>query len=149
MLEGGFELRKWHSNSSELLKAINDYEETFFGNTPVGGCSDETTYKILGILWNELNDKFIFSLEKVIKEALYHDVITKRIVLKTLATFFDPFGVLSPAILSIKLLFQNVCAMKCNWDDQLPIDFVKQWKQVLTSLLKIETVALTRHYLLN
>ena len=147
---GGFDLRKWHSNSNELLKLIDDYEETFFGNTTVGRCSEECkAFKTLGIVWDEQSDNFIFNLEETIKEALQYDVITKRLVLQTLATFFDPLGVLSPAILLLKLLFQEVCRMKCNWDEQLPSDFVTKWKQVLTSLLRVKSVTLARHYLLS
>ena len=54
---------------------------------------------------------------------------------------------MSPAIVRLKALFQEVCMMKCDWDVSLSNEFVEKWTKVLTSLQKIGVISLPRHYL--
>ena len=141
MLEGGFDLRKWNSNSLELRENISDYEKNYFQN------EDEfNTEKILGISWDSRNDLLIFKLE-VIASALAESSVTKRLVLKTVASIYDPLGIMSPAVVRLKALFQEVCSIKCDWDVPLSPTFVEKWKKVLLELKNIDTISLPRHYL--
>ena len=36
------------------------------------------------------------------------------------STIFDPFGLLAPFIMKIKLLLQSMWRLKIGWDDKLP-----------------------------
>jgi len=51
MVEGNFNLRKWKSNSAELMEII--------GEEDIG-----QECKVLGISWNKANDEFVFELAK-------------------------------------------------------------------------------------
>ena len=144
MLQGGFELRKWQSNSAELMKNIHDYEK-FFTNEPVVECKGIT--KILGIQWDKELDLFIFDLKDVINEAIKIEVVTKRGVLKVVASIYDPLGILSSFVINLKLLFQEVCALKCDWDITLPEEFCRKWKKALSSLKDMDLITLPRFYL--
>ena len=42
---------------------------------------------------------------------------TKRNILKFIASIFDPFGLISPVLINLKILLQKLCVLKVNWDD--------------------------------
>jgi hypothetical protein len=42
---------------------------------------------------------------------------TKRNVLSELSRIFDPLGIISPVLVSMKLLFQELCSENYDWDD--------------------------------
>ena len=44
---------------------------------------------------------------------------TKRTMLSLLACLYDPSGYFSPVTVSIKILFQQLCSAKLEWDDKL------------------------------
>lgn len=47
---------------------------------------------------------------------------TRRGVLSTIASVFDPLGFVAPFILVGKKILQQLCFDKINWDDPLPSD---------------------------
>ena len=65
-----------------------------------------------------LNSRCIsFSLNEIIEEALsFTGVVTKRYLLKTIASVYDPLGILSPAVVNLELFFQEICNLKLDWD---------------------------------
>ena len=64
--------------------------------------------KVLGIDWDSDTDKFISNLKKTCVEGLKMEK-TKRNLLALAASIYDPFGFLSPIILPLKVMFQNLC----------------------------------------
>lgn len=81
--KGGFKLKKWSSNSPELL-----------GNIPVENQDDEMlklpldeTRKSLGIAWSPREDCFYFRI--TITE---NKKPTKRFIMSEVAKIFDPLG---------------------------------------------------------
>ena len=112
MIEAGFILRKWKSNCKELLEKINEYEKQYFQEEIV----DTGVNKVLGVNWATESDTLIFDLNEIMKEAKEVEVVTKRFVLKIVSSIFDPLGILSPAVINLKIHFQEVCLMKIDWD---------------------------------
>ena len=113
MKEGGFELRKWASNSVELMNKINRDENI--------SCSDSSnesshTRRVLGIKWDLAADTIIIYFDELVNEAFLLP-ITKRSILKISAKIFDPLGLTSPITIQFKMLFQIICTSKFNWDD--------------------------------
>ena len=84
LAEGGFNLRKFKSNSYDLLKSINST-----CNDPVLSTADfERDDKVLGLIWNKKRDVFIFYMSEISKRML--EIPTKRDVISLLASIFDP-----------------------------------------------------------
>ena len=78
LLKGGFQLRKWESNNINLQKNISE-KETDNSNSSSNPSTDDTTYaqyqlglndpqfwKVLGMKWDIVRDKFQFSFEKYV-----------------------------------------------------------------------------------
>ena len=136
--EGGFNLRKWISNSPQLLELIREdrtrTKENCYEPQPV--VEDTETYarvtmghleeldtknehKVLGLNWNCVSDDFIFRFEAILKLAESLEP-TRRSLLKVTSSFFDPLGMLSPVLVQMKLLFQLLCQENVAWDAPLP-----------------------------
>ena len=88
MQEAGFRMRRWASDSKELVQMIKDHEishEASFNqnslvqeenqsytDSVLGGkhdINDEEEQKVLGILWNHKTDKLSVDLSKVVENA--------------------------------------------------------------------------------
>jgi hypothetical protein len=102
---GGFELRKWASNSPALLV---DIDPANHGLACHKSLQTNEQLKILGISWNPALDTFQFQV------TLSTDIPnTKRSILSTIARLFDPLGWVTPVILTTKSSC-NSCG-NCNW----------------------------------
>ncbi|XP_077260813.1 uncharacterized protein LOC143896692 [Temnothorax americanus] len=82
--KGGFELRKWASNDSELLSDIDSANHGLACNKIL---QTDEHLKILGISWNPARE--VFQYRVAIKA---HIPKTKRTILSMIAKLFDPLG---------------------------------------------------------
>ena len=82
--------------------------------------------KVLGLSWNWHEDLFVFELTELANRADGLPV-TKRSILKVGAAMFDPLGIISPVLVSVKVLFQELCENKVDWDDELKNEEKKRW----------------------
>ena len=80
-------------------------------------------------------------------EITYEDLISKRTVLKELSSVYDLLGILSPAVIPLKLLFQEICILKLDWDVPLPAEFTAKWKKLIGTLIKFDIISIPRFYL--
>ena len=167
MAEGGFYLRKWQSNSPQLRclmqgcdklsereashqvtkGSFREEDDTYAKNT-IG--MDNAAYsqceqKVLGVNWNYLEDCLILPLKPLAQLACKLPP-TKRSILKVVAKIFDPLGVISPVIFQMRVLFQELCTQKVNWDDLLPTGIKEDWATWCNELARIEHVKIPRCY---
>ena len=115
--KAGLNLRQWGSNS-EILNEITKKEDI---NDP------SETIKVLGLRWNTKTDKLQFS-----KKLKTKDKYTKRSVLETANSIFDPFGYLIPVEIKCRIFLQNLWKNEFDWDmlfDNLS-DLKKQWDNI-------------------
>ena len=105
--DGGFTLRKWSSNSKELLELIrknepdatniinteespeeSSYAEIMIGH-PNQDMQAEGEQKVLGLLWNTKEDTLVFRFGHLIKLAKELPA-TKHSLIKVIASVYDP-----------------------------------------------------------
>ena len=98
---------------------------------------------VLGITWNQKSDTFKFDLTNVFN-SIARELITKRHILSSIARIYDPLGLLCPAMLLLKQLFQDVCKLKVNWDSQLPEEFCQRWCDIGRDLSANPTIQIER-----
>ncbi|XP_065902557.1 uncharacterized protein [Dysidea avara] len=165
MSEGGLNLRKWTTNSPDLLKRIRQAEEAHAGNhgsTLTSVSEEEQTYaqshtglmnptesqthnKLLGVLWDSKSDELLVDLSELVRYA--HSLpMTKRSVLRVSAKIFDPLGLLSPFVVKLKLLFRNLCSENVNWDDPVEGEILNKWKSLIQEFESLGQIRVPRCY---
>ena len=128
--------RKWLSNSDEVLRNIPAEDratEVEIEGDPLPGT------KTLGVLWLATEDVFTFRFNKLDMELLAN--CTKRIVLKKVASLFDPLGFLAPFIVRAKILLQKMWISGADWDEPLSEQLtaeVVEWFSELPDVSKIQ-----------
>ena len=125
LASGGFNKRKWLSNYKDLMtQFLTDPEFVESPQTQLPTAEEDQGYsqttlgykfascpRTLGQAWDIDNGKIGIGLYKLMAE-VDHNVTTKRMVLSSAAKFYDPLGLISPVILLLKLLFQELCNKK-------------------------------------
>ena len=61
---------------------------------------------------------------------------------------FAPFGVLSPAMLRLNVMFQQ-CKEEKDWDEKLPAELSAKFKQRLLKVTKVPNIKIERCYTKN
>lgn len=135
--KGGMTLKKWSSNSLEFLKSINP--ELVSTNAKFNITIDGTV-KALGLSWNLKEDNFHYSLNfpPMPKN------ITKRTILADLQRLFDPLGWIAPAVVSAKMLIQQLWLEGVKWDDKIEDRLEKRWIAIREDLINVERVKVNR-----
>jgi len=144
--QGGFTLRKWASNSPELLDDIDPNNHGLAQSREL--CEDDSL-KILGLTWHPNRDIFQFRVDKSVGPGE-----TKRQILSNIAKLFDPLGWAIPIVIRAKILMQQLWASKCDWDETVPTKILESWRHYRLQLPEIEKVTVPRwtqwgHHLLE
>lgn len=116
-----FELRKWTSNEPELLSNITNTD-----NVHMQVLDNEygSIIKILSLYWNTSLDIFQYTDYDLTED---NTRITKRNVLSTIATIFDPLGLIGPVVIQAKLIMQSLWQLRLDWDEPLPETYANDW----------------------
>lgn len=137
---GGLRLHKFVSNDRFVLDSIpmseraNDVKslDLNFDSTPLE--------RALGIHWHVDSDRFRFSVDLKTQPA------TRRGILSTVASLYDPLGFIAPFLLIGKVVLQEMCRHGTGWDDPLPKELHPKWEHWKADLLKLEKVNIARCY---
>ena len=124
-LEGHINLRKWRTNNQKLREKINETEsilEKVLQNS-----------NILGLIWDEEKDVFIFDFAKLAETASKQKP-SKRSILSILSSFYDTTGFNQTMTVTMKVLFQDICNSKINWDDKLSQELKVRWFKIITDI---------------
>ncbi|GFT57304.1 DUF1758 domain-containing protein [Trichonephila clavipes] len=99
----GFHLRKWWSNSSEVLSRISS---NWVGDGSNLEIHPDECSKALGLIWDSMKDIFIFNLK-----VNFPNNITKRFFLSQSARLFDPLEALATKWKTFQKEFEQVCSI--------------------------------------
>ncbi|XP_055714269.1 uncharacterized protein LOC129808517 [Phlebotomus papatasi] len=132
---GGFNLRKWTSNSQALLENIPENQR----ETGICEISPETKIKALGLLWNPEKDEFSYNFS-----TFEQNKLSKRQLLSNVASIYDPLGFLAPVTVTAKILIQEAWKHEKDWDEELPEDIRKAWNAFNDELHYINNIQVPR-----
>ena len=63
--------------------------------------------------------------------------LTKRNVLKTLSSIYNPLGFISPVLLIGLILFQNLCNLRIPWYNEIPEEMENKLMKWVKGLNKV------------
>ncbi|XP_055622190.1 uncharacterized protein LOC129765786 [Toxorhynchites rutilus septentrionalis] len=146
----GFQIRNWTSNSRQVLRALGENKTEHLVHFHLDKTAENE--RVLGIAWDPINDVFSFlapSKEHCSSNA--HEVKrpTKRIVLSTVMSLFDPMGLLAPVTVLGKMLIQDLWRTGCEWDQPIAGKNYEKWIQWMLLIMDIGEIKIPRSYFGN
>lgn len=135
MALGQMNIRKWTSNSMELMQKIPE-ESREKGIIQI---KEDETIKPLGIHWSPTRDEFQYTIK------FSHDKQwTKRGILSKIASIFDPTGWVAPTILRAKIMMQALWKENIGWDEKPSQTFIKHWIEFCEDIINIQKMRIPR-----
>ena len=138
--QGKLRLHKVISNSAELLSQFPASECSSSKMQDIGINDTPVVERTLGLQWCVDQDIFTFSQEVKTKP------ITRRGMLSTIASLYDPLGFIAPVILQGRVLLQQVCRGAADWDDPVTDDVKKKWLRWIESLKSLHCIQIPRSF---
>ena len=143
---GGFNLTKWSSSSKPVLAALQPF-----------GLADPTldldrdelpVERTLGVHWDRQSDSFTFRIQNKLEK---DTSVTKRVFLSVLMSVYDPLGLVAPIVFSMKSMLQETFdeEIKTDFDDELPEDLLRRFKEWYGTLPRLEDVQVARCFRLQ
>lgn len=70
--------------------------------------------------------------------------MTKRSLISLYSRIFDPMGLLTPFLVTPKLLFRELWARSLDWDDPLDVDISQVWRAWKQELHLVDRIEIPR-----
>ncbi|XP_022820494.1 uncharacterized protein LOC111352289 isoform X2 [Spodoptera litura] len=135
-----FPLRKWQSNEPRLVSELAQSSR----NLNIGGNEPSKT---LGLGWQAVADELCFPTDHSF--AMTELVCTKRSMLSIISQIFDPLGLVSPVVISLKMLLQKLWLHKLSWDEPLTPDIEDIWFDVIKGLHHLNNIRIPRRVIID
>lgn len=119
---GGFKIAKWISNSRDVMKTIPMSDRVKEVNDLDLDQNILLIDRALGVQWCIETDTFQF------KVSLKEKPKTRRGILSMVNSVYDPLGFLAPVMLQPKIILQELCKLRLNWDDPIPQSLSSKWE---------------------
>ena len=135
---GGFRLTKFASKSRKILQNIQpeelakDFKELNLSSEKL------PVERALGVCWMIENDSLGFRIN------LQDKPLTRRGILSTISSIYDPLGLVGPFLLAGKILLQKLVKEKYDWDDEIRLEDRITWEKWRTEIHELEVVSVPR-----
>ena len=161
LMEGGFNLRKFVTNCSNLQERIDHLEcsavthkptcltsailedESYVKRTLGDSQGNLEGFKVLGVHWNPTDDTLVFDIRHICSLAKEMEP-TRLNIVGIASRFYDPLGILSPITVRFKLMFQDLCIKELNWDDRLSGEQLVKWKVLVNGFHHKRSILIPR-----
>lgn len=141
-IHGNLRLHKFASNSKTVMNAF-DTQDLAKDLVELDFEKDVPTQRSLGLLWDLKSDIFKFSISNENKP------VTRRGILSTVNSLYDPLGFLSPVTISGKIILRKIVASSLDWGEELPEHLVTEWEAWKSALPALENLQIPRIMLTN
>lgn len=142
-MRGGFRLHKFTSNSKEVVESIPEALLAKEIKDIDLNCDLLPPERVLGVEWNIENDAFKFRI------TLKDKPLTRRGILSTVSSVYDPLGFAAPFLLRGKRILQLLCKENLGWDDAIPDELRMQWEMWRNELPLLEMIEVPRCFKLK
>ena len=136
--KGGMRLHKIISNSRAVMDTIppddraKEAKDLDFLN------DDLPIERALGVQWCVESDTFKFRI------TLKDKPLTRRGILSTVSSVYDPLGFLAPFLMVGKQILQETCKDQLDWDSPLPEALRPRWERWKSELPLLEAFKIDR-----
>ena len=138
--QGGFNLHKFLSNSKEVIKSIPEGDRTE-GVKEIDLDLDKLPFEhTLGVQWCIESDSFEFNI------VLQDKPCTRRVILSTVSSAYDPIGFVAPLMLQGKAILQELCGLNLDWDEPVPEEAKMKWERWRMELMKLQSIKIPQCY---
>ncbi|GBM04327.1 hypothetical protein AVEN_168147-1 [Araneus ventricosus] len=138
--DANMNMRKFDTNSKELknvwLNSNSDIETNEHSDNHL---------KVLGLVWNNLDDTLGIDLHSLLSK-LNENECTKRNVLHTAAKLFDPSGFISPFLIRIKCLLQELWQLGIGWDEVFTGQIKENFQNWCKEIKDLQNLKIPRYY---
>ncbi|XP_069133232.1 uncharacterized protein [Argopecten irradians] len=135
---GGLRLHKFLSSSKNVLQNM-PLADRAQGLKDIDVLQDQLPVeRALGVQWCIESDTFQFRI------TLNDRPLTRRGVLSTLCSVYDPLGFIAPFILVGKQILQQMCKDKTDWDSPLSDDLSARWLRWRLDLNNLKDLKVNR-----
>ena len=135
---GGFRLHKFASNSKAVLKTIPKEDQAKEVKSLELDSDPLPPERVLGVEWCVQNDTLQFRI------TLQDKPLTRRGILSTVSSVYDPLGLAAPFLLKGKRVLQMLCKENITWDDPIPEQYQMQWERWRSELPHLEQLEVPR-----
>lgn len=136
--KGGFRLHKFTSNSKEVLSSVPQEDRATDTKDRRLVSSDTAIERALGVHWCIESDTLQFRI------IIDDKPLSRRGILSTVSSVFDPLGLVAPFILTGKRILQELCRDGVGWDDEIPDELRPQWEKWRAELPALERLRISR-----
>ena len=123
---GNFKIKEWIHN-------LPSDEASMSRELPVGVDDEAVTEGVLGLRWDPVDDVLRYKFKSSVELT---GASTKRSVLSTANSIYDPVGLLTPFTSKPKIIMRSIWAHepRLGWDTPLPAMIEKQWIEVVEQI---------------
>ena len=138
--KGGFRLHKFTSNHKEVMSPVPQ-EDRATHRKDCHLVNDFTAIeRARGVHWCIESDTLQFKI------IVQDKPLSRRGILSTVSSVFDPLGLVASFILVGKRFLQELCRDGAVWDDEVPDDLRPQWEKWRAELPVLESLRIARCY---
>ena len=137
--KGALRLHKFTSNSRRVIQTIQQADRA----TTVRDMdltSDCLPIETALVEWCAEVDTFRFQIN------LWNKGTTRRGILSTVCSIFDPLGLIAPVTLVGKQILQELCRQGLDWDDPIPEPLEMKYQQWVSDLTHLGEITINRCY---
>ena len=137
---GNLRLHKFVSNSRAVMESIPATERASNVQDLNLSFNSLPTESVLGLQWSVKNDTLKFSCPSTERP------LSRRGILATVASLYDPLGLIAPYILQGKQILQAMCHKGIGWDDTPPQELRQRWEIWRADLQFLKQIEVPRCY---
>ena len=132
--KGGFTLTKFVSNSRKVMISVPAEDRA----KEIKGL-DLGSDKLPTVEWCIESDAFKF------RKQMKDKPCTRRGILATISSIFDPLGLIAPVVLGGKQILQEICHGK-YWDEPIEGEVLAKWERWRSQLPLLEQLNLPKNF---
>ncbi|XP_062708920.1 uncharacterized protein LOC134288349 [Aedes albopictus] len=145
--KAGFDIRNWLSNSNHVLTRVGEQQTESAKKVWID--KSAAYERVLGMTWKPEPDVFVFQgvFREEIQVLLLSDAVpTKREVLRTVMSIFDPIGLVAIFVVHGKVLVQHIWRSGIGWDERISEVLLEQWQRWIKLLQQLDRIEIPRCY---